>query len=294
MDARDEHSALKLTIAYDGTSFQGSQRQSGRRTVQEKLEHALGRLGFEPATTVFAGRTDRGVHALGQVVRCVDHQPGWSETKIARALNAVLPDDIAVGAAHRVCATFHPRYDAVWREYRYRIWCGAEQPLARRQVWSRRTPLETQAMGTAARLFVGTHDLAAFTGGGEGVPWSDRARAPRGTVRTVFHCDVREVEPWWGITPGNGSGIEVRVIADGFLPQLVRAIVGALVMIGMGRRPADWISHLIGVADRRQGPETAPAHGLVLWRIGYGDDLPDPELNGRQITVTTDACLAED
>lgn len=290
----DAPAALQLTISYDGTSFWGSQRQAGRRTVQGELEQSLGGLGFEQPATVFAGRTDRGVHAVGQVVRSEDGRPSWSEAKLARAINAVLPDDVAVGLVRRVSGGFHPRYDATWREYRYRIWCGGDQPLERHRVWSRRAPLDVEAMARAAQLLVGTHDLAAFTGGGEGVPWSDRSRAPRGTIRTILHCGLWSVDPWWGIVPNEGSGIEVRIIADGFLPQLVRTIVGALVAIGMGQKPADWIARLIDVGDRRYGPATAPAHGLVLWRIGYGDDLPAPGPDGRLISVPADALAPED
>ena len=290
----DAPAALKLTISYDGTAFWGSQRQAGRRTVQGELEQCLSRLGFDRPATVFAGRTDRGVHAVGQVVRCEDGRPSWSEGKIARAVNAVLPEDVAVGVVRRVAGSFHPRYDAVWREYRYRIWCGGNQPLERDRVWIRRAPLDMDAMADAARLLVGTHDLAAFTGGGEGVPWSERSRAPRGTVRTITHCGLQSVDPWWGIAPGEGFGIEFRIIADGFLPQLVRTIVGALVAIGMGEKPASWITRLIEVSDRRYGPETAPAYGLVLWCIGYGDDLPAPAPDGRQISVLTDALAHED
>jgi len=290
--ASEQVPALKLTVSYEGTAFQGSQRQSGGRTVQEELERSLSHLGFEPAATVFAGRTDRGVHAIGQIVRCDDGRPAWAQDKIMRALNAVLPDDISVLAVNRVATSFHPRYDAVWREYRYRIWCGAEHPLVRHRVWSRRAVLNLDAMVHAARLLVGTHDLAAFTGGGEGVPWSARASAPRGTVRTIFHCGVRKTGPWWGIGPGDGYGIELRIIADGFLPQLVRTIAGALVTIGMNRQPSTWITQLIGEADRRHGPVMAPPHGLVLWRIGYGDDLP--EADGRQLTAMAQARLAEE
>ncbi len=281
----DAVAVLKLTVSYDGTAFWGSQRQMGRRTVQDELERCLRGLGFEHPATVFAGRTDRGVHAVGQVVRSEDGRPPWSDRKVAMAINATLPDDVAVGTVQRVAPGFHPRYDATWREYRYRIWCGSDQPLERLRVWNRRAPLDVEAMASAARLLIGTHDLAAFTGGGEGVPWSDRARAPRGTVRTIAHCGARTIEPWWGIVPGHGMGIEVRVIADGFLPQLVRTIVSALVEVGMGRKPASWITRLIDASDRRYGPETAPAHGLVLWRVGYDDDLPDPGPDGRQIPV---------
>lgn len=279
----DAPRALRLTIGYDGTDFLGSQRQQNGRTVQEELERALAKLGGQPVTTEFAGRTDRGVHAVGQVVRCPDIRPNLPGDAVQRALLHLLPPDIGVFEVTRVPARFHPRYDATWREYRYRIWVGARQPLADRQVWSRRADLDVNVMAAAASLLVGTHDLASFTGGGEGVPWSDRARAPRGTVRNITHCSVSLVEPWWGLAPGSGYGIECRIVADGFLPQLVRTVVGGLVSIGAGERPVEWFSDLLDHADRRTGPAVAPAHGLVLWRVGYGNEVPDPDPTGTSI-----------
>lgn len=273
----DAESRWKLTLAYDGSRFHGSQRQPGKRTVQEDLERALAILGGRAVAATFAGRTDSGVHAVGQVVSCDDLMPAMPTGTIVRALNAHLADDLAVVAARRVAAGFHARYDATWREYRYRIWLGPRQPLARDRVWERRTPLDVQAMHVGAQHFVGTHDVASFAGGGEGVPWSDRHDRPRGTVRTIMHCSVASVAPWWGTVPGTGDAIEMRVVADGFLPRMVRTMIGALVEIGAGTRPPEWIAQLLEERDRRQGPVTAPPHGLVLWRVGYEDERPDSD-----------------
>lgn len=278
---------LRLTVGYDGTGFLGSQRQAQGRTVQQELEAALGRLGGQPSTTEFAGRTDRGVHAVGQVVRAPDPRPGMTESELQRALNRILPDDIAVPQVARVEAGFHPRYDARWREYRYRLWIGGKQPLADRYTWVRREPLDAAAMARAATVLEGTHDLAAFTGGGEGVPWSARAAAPRGTIRTVLRCEIRPVEPWWGTIPGSGEALEVRMIADGFLPQLVRTVTGGLVAVGAGDRPVEWFGELLERADRRYGPALAPANGLILWRVGYGNDVPDLDPDGTEIAGRT-------
>lgn len=275
--------ALKLTLGYDGTGFWGSQKQAGVRTVQQELERALERLGGVAMATRFAGRTDRGVHAVGQVAGCGDIRPELPDDAVRDALNRLLPDDVAVSAVSRVAAGFHPRYDATWREYRYRLWVGDRQPLVERYAWHRRTALDLDRMVESAARLVGTHDLASFTGGGEGVPWSERAAARRGTVRTIHHCGVRAVEPWWGALPENGTGIEIRVVADGFLPQLVRTVVGGLVATGMRERPPEWFSDLVRIADRRAGPTLAPAHGLILWRVGYGQDVPDPDPDGRPI-----------
>ena len=267
----------KLTLAYDGGGFYGSQRQPGKRSVQEELERALGILGGRAVAATLAGRTDRGVHAVGQVACCDDLIPAMPAETIVRALNAHLADDLAVVAARRVAAGFHARYDARWREYRYRIWLGPRQPLARESVWERRAALDIHAMESGARQFLGTHDVASFAGGGEGVPWSDRHDRPRGTVRTISHCSVRPVAPWWGLAAEPGEAIEIRVVADGFLPRMVRTMVGALVEIGAGDRTPDWITQLLLECDRRKGPATAPPHGLILWRVGYGDELPDPD-----------------
>jgi tRNA pseudouridine38-40 synthase len=273
-------------VGYDGAGFLGSQRQARGRTVQQELETALTRLGGKPVTTGFAGRTDRGVHAVGQVVRAEDIRPELTDEGLGRALNRVLPADLAVSAVSRVGPGFHPRYDATWREYRYRIWVGGKQPLANRYAWARRSGLDLEAMASAAASLVGTHDLAAFTGGGEGVPWSDRANARRGTVRSVLLCGVRAVPSWWGVVPGSGTGFEIRMIADGFLPQLVRTVVGGLVTIGSGERSPRWFGELLEFADRRMGPVLAPAHGLILWRVGYGNDVPDPDPDGELIVRT--------
>jgi tRNA pseudouridine38-40 synthase len=196
---------------------------------------------------------------------------------VQSALNRILPDDVGVSRLERVEDAFHPRFDAVWREYRYRIFVGAKQPVAGRQVWVRRQELDAARMSVAASSLRGTHDMASFTGGGEGVPWSARSQAKRGTTRTISHCSVQRTAEWWGTTPDSGYGLEFRVVADGFLPQMVRTIVGGLVAVGQGDRDAAWFPELLALADRRHGPVLAPAHGLILWRVGYGNDVPDPD-----------------
>lgn len=280
------HVVLKLTIGYDGTGFWGSQRQARERSVQQVLEETLAQLAGRDVRSEFSGRTDRGVHAVGQVVCCEDIRPEMAEQDIRKALNRLLPNDVAVSQVGRVGEEFHPRYDAAWREYRYRFWVGGKQPLMDRYCWVRRTALDVERMNQAAGFLVGTHDLAAFTGGGEGVPWSDRAKARRGTIRTISQCSVRDVEPWWGIMPHTGTGLELRIVADGFLPQLVRTVAGALVSVGQGDRDPNWIQELLAAADRRVGPALAPANGLILWRVGYGNEVPDPDPDDTQAVGT--------
>lgn len=278
---------LKLTIAYDGTGFQGSQRQKNGRSVQEDLENAFSRLNGQTTDVVMAGRTDSGVHAVGQVASVPDERPAMSGERMMQAINAHLDDDLAVVRVERREAGFHARYDATWREYRYRVWWGAPQPLQRFRAWQRTAALDLAAMSAGAAFLKGPVDLASFAGNGVGVAGATAA-GTRGTVRTVHHCSVRPIGDWWGTSPETGSGAEIRIIADGFLPQAVRTIASALVDIGRGTRTPEWLGHLIEAGDRRLGPQTAPPHGLVLWRVGYGDDVPDPDPSGEHTGVELD------
>jgi tRNA pseudouridine38-40 synthase len=263
---------LALVVSYDGASFAGSQVQPGERTVQEELEQALRFLAPEwTSRSVFAGRTDRGVHAAGQVVSLEDIRPDLPVETIRRAVNNRLPDDVAVRTVARMGSTFHARYDARWREYRYRIWFGQDEPLARRLVWRKPGGApDLGAMERAASLIAGTHDFAAFAGGGEGVPGSTRSQRPRGTVRTMFASEIRTISPWWGPAGAvNGWLIEYRVAGDGFLPQMVRALVSALVAVGRGERSPEWMGAVLEAKDRRQGGGVAPPQGLIFWQVGY-------------------------
>ena len=264
---------FRLTLEYDGTDFAGSQSQPRQRTVQGELERALRRIHRDSVRTVFAGRTDRGVHAIGQVAAC--SLSGWRQDcrALRRALTATLPPDMGPVAVERCHDSFNPRFDAVWREYRYAIALENAGPFLRRYAHELRSEVSLPAFATAAASLVGTHDFASFAGGGEGVPWSERASRPRGTTRTVFCCECRESAKSFG--PASGRAIrtlEFRVIADAFLPSMVRTMVGAVIEIGQGRREAGWIDWLLTAADRRSGAAVAPAKGLCLWRVGFDDD----------------------
>ena len=269
--------SFRLTLAYDGTDFAGSQIQPNQRTVQGELERILGNLLPSPPRTVFAGRTDRGVHAVGQVVAVRD--VGWRADPLdfERAINARLPRDLAASDVQVCAGSFNPRFDASWREYQYWIAAGATSPFLRRYAWAPRAAVDATAVATAAKLLVGTHDFASFAGGGEGVPWSGRARQPRGTTRTVFRCECRSVAVNRGPNAEElASVLEIRVAADGFLPHMVRNIVGALVEVGQGRKEPAWIGEILAARDRRLGSVVAPPHGLTLWRVGFaGDTIED-------------------
>lgn len=255
---------LRLTLAYDGTAFAGSQVQPGRRTVQGVLEDALGTITGSPVRAAFAGRTDTGVHAIGQVAHA-DVGRAMGEDDWRRALNATLPPDVRITNLAFAPDSFHARFDARWREYRYRIWNGPVQlPQDRMGAWHRRASLDAAAMQEATRAFLGTHAFAAFAGMGKGVP--ERAEA---TVRTVRAAGWAAATCEW---PVAGTSLTFTVVANGFLPHMVRNMVGSLAVIGQGNAPVTWIAELLRRQDRRFAGRTAPAHGLTLWRIRYADD----------------------
>ena len=270
--------SFRLTLAYDGTDYAGSQAQPNQRTVQGELERVLGGMAATPIRAVFAGRTDRGVHAIGQVAAV--SLPAWSTTAhgLRRALNARLPADLGTIDAATCAESFNPRFDATWREYRYWIATSEASPFLGRYAWTRRTDLDAEALQAGAGRLVGTHNFASFAGGGEGVPWSERASKPRGATRRVLRCDCKEIRPRFG--PGSDESarvLEIRVAADGFLPQMVRTIVGALLQVGQGRRYPEWISELLAGQDRRLGPVAAPPHGLTLSQVGFAGDVLDDD-----------------
>jgi tRNA pseudouridine38-40 synthase len=270
--------SFRLTLAYDGTNFSGSQIQPNQRTVQGELERVLRNFAPTPIRAVFAGRTDRGVHAVGQIAAV--RLPVWDANplELQQALNPRLPVDVAAIEAHLCAETFNPRYDAIWREYRYWIASAVVSPFLARYAWMRRTELDAEAVQAGARWLIGTHDFSSFAGGGEGVPWSPRATTARGTTRTILRCDCREISSRTG--PGSNESarvLEVRVAADGFLPHMVRNIVGALLLVGQGQQDSEWISELLAERDRRLGPIAAPPYGLTLSRVGFAGDVLDDE-----------------
>ncbi len=268
--------SFRLTLTYDGTEFAGSQIQPNHRTVHGELEGVLRGIAATPIRAILAGRTDRGVHSVGQVGAFT--LPVWSATALAleRALNARLPADLGATDVAFCAESFSPRFDAVWREYRYWIAPGVVSPFLGRYAWNRRTPLDVVAVQAGAQRLVGTHDFASFAGDGAGVPWAPRATTPRGTTRTILRCDCREIWPRLGPGSDNSAKVlEVRVAADGFLPHMVRNIVGALLEVGQGRRASDWISDLLAEQDRRLGPVAAPPQGLALTRVGFAGDVLD-------------------
>jgi len=266
---------IRLRVSYDGRGFAGSQRQTNARTVQGELERAIEEIAGKAIPIYLAGRTDRGVHAAGQVASCSREELRLPVVQLPRVMNAHLGRDIAVQEARLEPKGFHARYSAAWREYRYRIWTGIRQPNAEGYVWDFPQRLDLVRMADAAARIVGEHDFAAFASGGEGVPWSSRKERRHGTTRIVQTCTVRELESWWGALQRDGTLIEVRVVANGFLPRMVRGIVGTLIEIGRGARPPVLVNELFDARDRRSAPKNVPADGLTLWAVGYGNEQPE-------------------
>jgi tRNA pseudouridine38-40 synthase len=246
---------FKLTLAYDGTEFAGWQRQPAERTVQGELEAAIERITQERSKCIASGRTDAGVHALGQVVSF------QSETKLdgptlAKALNAELPEDMLVFEVAEAAPSFHALRDAVRKRYRYVVQDGRLPDLFdRKHVWHVYQRLDVEAMKAAATALVGTHDFASY----------ETAGSPRlTTVRTIFDLLVerRQAE----LT----DRVIIEVEADGFLYNMVRNIAGTLVAVGKGKEPPAWPGEVLATKDRTKAGMTAPARGLFLVGVQYG------------------------
>lgn len=250
---------IKCTLQYNGTRFAGFQRQGqGERTVQGELEEALRVLTGVPGPVVAAGRTDAGVHAHGQVI----HFRTRSRIPTGRwpaALNSRLPADVVVVAAEEAPASFHARFDAVSKTYRYSLWnAPVPSPFWRDFSWWVREPLDVGAMREAAGFLVGRHDFAAFAAAGG---------SSRTTTRTVFRLDVEETR----VGPWGHRLLHIWVEGDGFLYRMVRNIVGTLVPIGLGVRGPGWAREVLEGRKREGAGATAPPQGLTLWRVVYPD-----------------------
>jgi tRNA pseudouridine38-40 synthase len=248
---------LKLTLRYDGTDFHGWQVQPGRRTVQGVLAEACARILRHEVVPTGAGRTDAGVHALGQVAS-LETPCAHACEKIRGGLNAVLPDDVAVSAVEDVEAGFSARFSARWKHYRYRILGTRDRdPLERRTAWHVPFPLDVERMHEAARGLVGEHDFRCFA------RHVDRNLAPgeaaRSTVRTLFSVDAARA----------GHIISLDVRGDGFLYNMVRAIAGTLVEVGRGARPVEFAGEALAARERAAAGPTAPPQGLFLMEVGY-------------------------
>jgi tRNA pseudouridine38-40 synthase len=272
---------LKLSIQYDGTDFVGSQLQPKGRTVQGELEGALARLAGEPVRVALAGRTDSGVHAWAQVASLDFPEKPRLATPgaVQRALNGTLPYDVAVTGAEIAPQTFHARFSARKRAYRYLLWnAPAPLPLLRRYSLHVRQRLDIEAMERAANLLVGTHDMASFAGSGMGVPDDEDDDKPS-TVRTIYLARLQRLDPkanfwaWDAPEPEGGRKedglLALDLVANAFLPQMIRTIVGTLLEVGAGKRTEESIEELIESCDRAHAGPTARPQGLCLLWVEY-------------------------
>jgi tRNA pseudouridine38-40 synthase len=252
---------LALTVAYDGARFAGFARQPGIDTVQGRLESALSTLLKRDVETTGAGRTDAGVHALGQVVSAPLKPGEQVDTDPARrSLDALVGDGIVVKEVRLACSGFSARFDAVAREYRYRVVAGPAAPLfLERFAWHVPRALDVEEMRVAAECLEGEHDFRSFC-------VTESARDKR-TVRRVDAIAI-EVEEHLG-----EACYCVRIEGNAFLHSMVRVLVGSLVEVGEGRRSADWLTTALAARDRSAAGPTAPAHGLVLHAVRYEDGV---------------------
>lgn len=254
---------LKLTLAYDGTDYAGWQRQAGAETIQALVETALQPLEGRAIAVHGAGRTDAGVHALGQVAS-VRLAHAIDAGALRRALNANLPPAVRVLRAEEAADGFHARFDARAKVYRYRLATGSvAHPLDARHAWHVPQPLDVAAMQAAGALLTGRHDFAAFqTAAGEA--------ATASTVRCISALRIApERAADWRAAAGGGDIIGIEVRGDGFLRHMVRAIVGTLVEVGGGRRDAAGVAAALASRSRAHAGPTAPARGLFLVRVEY-------------------------
>ncbi|MDX1953681.1 MAG: tRNA pseudouridine(38-40) synthase TruA [Verrucomicrobiota bacterium] len=245
---------IKLVIAYDGTNYAGWQVQQSGTGVQEVIEGAFAKLFNIPFRIYSSSRTDAGVHAIGMVAH-VDVPLGkfkMTDRKLGLALNAHLPPDIRVFESKQVAASFHARFNASGKQYRYFVWNHpAHHPLLHRQIWHVPQPLLLQSMKHAARDFLGKHDFASFA--------ATRDYKMNSTVRTVTRCDIRR----------SGYMFTFIIEGDGFLYKMCRGIVGTLVQVGQGKIEPAAIPKMLHQKDRKAAGMSAPAAGLVLWKVFY-------------------------
>lgn len=242
---------FRIIVEYDGTAYHGWQRQKADRTIQGEIEKALTTMTGKPVGLAGSGRTDAGVHAIGQTAS-FSSDAGLGPDIYLKGLNSLLPDDILIRVCESIDPTFHARYDARSKLYQYRI-LNRDMPsiLERHYVWHIRQRLSLEAMQKATTYFVGEHDFKAFEGTG----------SPRtSTVRHVIRAGMRQTRD---------NQILFDIEADGFLRYMVRNIVGTLVEVGNGKIPASDAKNILLSKDRNQAGPTAPARGLFLMKVNY-------------------------
>jgi tRNA pseudouridine38-40 synthase len=252
--------SVALLIAYEGAPFCGFARQPGLETVQGCVEAALRTALRRPVETVGAGRTDAGVHALGQVMSFDGAEDAIDVSRLRRSLDALTGDAIVVREVRRAVAGFSARFDAQAREYRYRLVSGRVAPLfLSRFAWHVTHGVDIEAMSEAAALLEGEHDFRSFcvTESAEG----------KSTVRRIEKVEILPEEHL------GEQCVTVRVVGNGFLHSMVRIVVGTLVEVGAGRQRPSWVAEALEARTRTAAGPTAPAHGLTLHAVTYSDKV---------------------
>jgi len=240
-----------MRISYVGAGYSGWQRQREEKTIQGEVENALGLISGERIGVVAAGRTDRGVHAMGQVVS-FDMPGEWKADSLRAAVDANLPSGIGVLSAAAVDAGFSARHDALWREYIYFVWKGRScPPHLRPFVWWNRRQWDHELARRVCAMVAGEHDFRAFCRASE---------APDDCLRTIYRARYHV----------RGQLVRVRIRGDSFLTNMIRIIMGSLDWIAGGRRDPSWFEGLLGGKDRSESGPTCPPDGLFLWSVGYG------------------------
>jgi tRNA pseudouridine38-40 synthase len=268
---------LKLTIAYDGTNYAGWQRQINGLAIQQVLEEEIATIVGTHHPLNAAGRTDSGVHAAAQVASItIDHPIPCDE--LLRALNARLKaGDIRIRAIEEMPDRWDARIFAKSKTYRYAIWNGASpSPFLRHVVWHVPQPLDPDRMQRAAAALIGEHDFAAFQGGGSDVITTKRRMLAAELTAMNIHADqpvsLSPLEPSTSLGASAADGgrlLRFEIHGTGFLRHMVRTITGTLVDIGRGKMAIEEMAAIIASRDRRRAGQTAPPHGLMLWKVDY-------------------------
>lgn len=259
MQEEPGESTLKALVAYRGAPFSGFARQPGQCTVQGEIERALEVLFKREVETTCAGRTDAGVHALGQVISfnlSNDEISMRSLKTLQRSLNALINDHIAVSDLSEAPFGFSARFDALSREYRYFFSCESVRPvLAQDLMWHVPCTLDIAAMKEAAEFLIGEHDFKSFCTAASAVG--------KPTKRNILSIDI------YPETLMGQNVFVIKVIGNAFLHSMVRTLVGTLLEVGKGNKLASWVKDVLKACDRGAAGQTAPAQGLVLWRVRY-------------------------
>ena len=243
---------LKLVVAFDGTGFAGWQSQAHRNTIQDELERAIKRISGRNIRVHGAGRTDTGVHALGQCAHVDLLNRRLTTSQWTRALNGVLPPTIRILRCHYVSQNFHARFSAKGKTYRYRIWTGPVlPPLELKRAWHILPELDLDLLAAAGKTFIGTHDFAAFA--------ANRGKQEENTIRTIWSLVLR----------GRRRNLAVEISGDGFLYKMVRLMVGAMVQVALGKMSIREIEANLRSGWPNKGRFAAPAEGLYLMRVWY-------------------------